>query len=137
MNGTAEKYADEINKLLPNIKVGTLRFFGVWFGRPYDNWHQAVKAGAKEDVLQVTFGEGEILEILAPTSCTFSSSQFEIRHARKVLWKWYSYGSPQTEENLFYYEFEVHGDQVQMTTNVTWYKEEQAPQITELAVKIY
>jgi len=137
MNDTAEKFADEINNILPNIKSGTLRFFGVWFGRPYDNLHHIVSASANANVLKLIFNEGEILEISEPTSCTFSSSHFEIQNSRKVVWKWYSYGLPKTDKNLYYYNFDVEGDKVQMTTNVTWFSEQQAPQITEAAIKIY
>ena len=137
MNVTAEKFADEVNNLLPNIKVGTLCFFGVWFGRPYDNWHYIVRADANDNVLRITFNEGETLDVSNPMSCNLSSSQFEIRNAQKVLWKWYSYGLPKTNENLFYYNFEVNVDEVQMTTNVTWFIEQQVPHITESAVKIY
>ena len=137
MNDTVNKYAEDINKLLPNIKVGALRFFGVWFGRPHDNWHSVVKADAYENILSITFGEGETLDVSNPISCNFSSTQFEIRHADKVLWKWHSYGSPKTDDNLYYYEFELSNNEVQMITNVSWYKEEQVPQIAEPAVKMY
>ena len=137
MNDPAEKWADEINKILPNIKVGTLRFFGVWFGRPYDNWHYVIKAEAKDNLLTITFNEGETLEISNPRSCTFSSNQFEIRNAQTVLWKWHSYGLPKTDENLYYYEFEVKDNTVKMKTNVNWFTEEQVPQIAEPAVKMH
>ena len=137
MNDTAEKFADEINQLLPNIKVGSLCFFGVWFGRPYDNWHYVVRADAHDNVLTITISEGETLEVSNPSSCSFSSNQFEIRSARSVLWKWHSYGLSKIDENLYYYDFKVNNSEVQMTTNITWFTEKQVPQITESAVKMY
>lgn len=137
MNDSAEKSADAINKLLPNIKVGTLRFFGVWFGRPYDNWHRVVRADAKDNVLTITFNEGETLEITDPTAYTYSSNQFDIRKAHKVVWKWHSYGMPKTDANLYYYEFEANDSAVTMMTNVNWFTEEQVPQFEEPAVKMY
>ena len=31
--------ADRISAALPNIKAGSLRIWGEWFGKPYDNFH--------------------------------------------------------------------------------------------------
>jgi len=34
-----EKLADRIKQTLPKVPSVTLRFWGEWFGRPYDNCH--------------------------------------------------------------------------------------------------
>ena len=88
-----------------SLPVGTLRFWGVWFGRPYDNWHTITSAEAtNEEILQVTFGEGESLSVWHPLHWSFSKSEFLIRSASRVLWQWHLYGKPKTPENLRQYD---------------------------------
>jgi hypothetical protein len=43
----ATKISELIARLLPHVKAGTLRFFGEWFGRPYDNMH-AIEHGRQK-----------------------------------------------------------------------------------------
>jgi hypothetical protein len=137
MENFVKQFADDINGLLPNIKSGTLRFFGVWFGKPMDNWHRIVSANANGNVLTIIFNEGEVLEVSEPKTCLFSSSHFEIRNAQRVLWKWHYYGRPKTDGNLYYYDFEFEDKVIRMKTNVDWFTEKQVAQITEPAIRIY
>lgn len=137
MSDAVKKFAEDINNLLPNIKYGTLRFFGVWFGRPYDNIHKIIEANFDNDILRILFNEDEILEVSQPNTCHFSLDNFEILNAKKVLWKWYYYGRPKIDKNLYFYNFEVEGKIVKLRTNVTWFVEKQVPDIRESAVKIY
>jgi hypothetical protein len=137
MNDSIENHVLEINKLIPNIKAGSLRFFGVWFGKPYDNCHKLVKAESTSDLLLLTFNEGETLEIISPKGLDYSSEQFEIQHAKQVIWNWYYYGREKMSSNLFHYKFMVAGNNVLLSTNATWYAEKQIAQLSEPAVKIY
>lgn len=59
----AEKISTKINELVPNARSGTIRFFGEWFGRPYDNQHEIIAASATDDVLTVEFSGDEQLAV--------------------------------------------------------------------------
>jgi hypothetical protein len=68
--GETEKIYNQLNKALPNIKSGTLRFWGEWFGRPYDNMHTLVRCEYAHDVLTLYFNEGEVLSVWNPKALT-------------------------------------------------------------------
>jgi hypothetical protein len=80
-----------INNLLPRVKKGTLRFFGEWFGRPYDNVHSIESAEAKDHRLILTLNEKETLSIWNPSSFKINEDEFQIDIASRVFWQWYSY----------------------------------------------
>ena len=63
----AARIADQIRQGLPTLKRGTLRFWGQWFGRPYDNIHTITGASSDRDALVVNFDNGETLLILRPS----------------------------------------------------------------------
>jgi len=77
----AQSIATEINRTVSKIKAGSLRFFGEWFGRPYDNGHQVVSASAVENVLTIRFNEDETLSVWDPSKSKISGSEFEIKSA--------------------------------------------------------
>jgi hypothetical protein len=137
MNDSVEYLANKINAIVPNIKAGSLRFFGVWFGKPYDNYHRIIKAEAKDSILLITFNENEVLEVTEPQDCVCSLEEFEIKCAKRVIGKWYYYGRSQTNDDLFSYNFEFNGVNVLMSTDANWCVERQVALSTEPAVKIY
>ena len=57
----ASEIATHIQQLLPNVHSGTLRFWGIWFGRPHDNHHAIVRAEAEGDCLVLHFNDEETL----------------------------------------------------------------------------
>src|SRR5580704_161436 len=117
-----EKFADRIRQALPNVKSGTLRFWGEWFGKPYDNWHQLVRCEAKPDVLRLFFNEDEILSVWAPGRLEVDRSTFRISTADRVRWEWFYYGRPKTASNLYFQDFVRSSAGISATTNVDWYK---------------
>jgi hypothetical protein len=84
-------------------QVGSLRFWGEWFGRPYDNCHTLVSCRAEEDVLRLSFDQGETLSTWSPTGLTLDKSTSD---ADRVRWEWFSYGKAKTPENLYNLYFE-------------------------------
>jgi hypothetical protein len=62
----AERMADLIKQRLPEIEPGTLRFWGEWFGRPYDNKHKLIGCDAEVELLRLHFNEGEVLSVWSP-----------------------------------------------------------------------
>ena len=95
----AKKFSDIINDLEEKPR-GTLRFFGKWFGRPYDNHHEILKCHFKEEVLEIEFDAGETVKISEPEDFSFNDDSILIHDAAYVELSRYAYGSPQTDENL-------------------------------------
>jgi hypothetical protein len=133
----ADEIAEHINNLLPDVISGTLRFFGEWFGRPYDNCHTIKAASTKDECLIITFDEKETLSIWNPSEFQITETKFQIKYASRVLWQWYCYGRPQTPENLYYFDYVFENSIIAAKTNVDWYKPELKPDLNEPAVKIF
>jgi hypothetical protein len=133
----AKEISERINSLLPDVKAGALRFFGEWFGRPYDNYHVIESAEAKGNCLVLTFNEKETLSVWNPSGFKISADEFQIDSASRILWKWFYYGRPRTQENLYFEDYVVEGEKVRTETNVDWYKPNLQPSLREPAVKVY
>ncbi|HJX94026.1 MAG TPA: hypothetical protein VJ324_00310 [Candidatus Acidoferrum sp.] len=114
----AEKICEEIQKVLPKVSPGTLRFWGVWFGRPYDNVHRIAASEHDRGVLRVRFSEDEQLTVWFPVGLTLDSSVFQINDAERVLWEWFYYGHPKTQENRYFYDFVKTAETVVASSNV-------------------
>lgn len=83
-------------------KSGTVRFWGDWFGRPFDNCHRAVKASIsnKENTLVIYFDNDEKCTVYNPQSINNEKNTFYISQASKIVWEWYSCGDSHTQQNL-------------------------------------
>lgn len=89
---------------------GTLRFWGEWFGRPYDNFHKLVSAELSENVLIIRFENGEKCIVFEPSEIVNEPNDFHIAHASKIVWEWYYYGKEHTPENLCRREYSLVGE---------------------------
>jgi hypothetical protein len=101
----AEEYAERIAAQLGLLKSGTLRIWGEWFGRPYDNIHRIVGARANGTILTLSFDEGETLTIYDPDRGTFDENVFCIELATRVRWEWYLYGKDHSADNLHFLDY--------------------------------
>jgi hypothetical protein len=132
----AAEIAMRIQCLLPAVQSGTLCFWGVWFGRPYDNCHSIVAAEAEGNCLALHFNEQEVLKVWHPQDWRVDAHEFVIHGASRVLWHWYWYGRPHTPANLMCHDFVRQGAEVTfqstfpLSTPVT-------PTILEPAVQIH
>jgi hypothetical protein len=106
MATTAEEYAASLNLKLGNLPRGSLRFWGVWFGRPYDNNHSIVGAEGQSDLLRIKFDDGELLSVWSPSGLKVSATVFQIADAARVRWEWNSYGSPAGYEEKCFEDFQ-------------------------------
>jgi hypothetical protein len=116
-----QEIAERINKHLTAIKRGTLRFWGHWFGRPYDNWHQVVSCTFTSEVLKLTFNEGETLHVWDGHKAIVSRKTLQIATASRVRWEWYYYGRPKTAASLYFQDFTRTVSGISPQTNVDWY----------------
>ncbi|HWY62681.1 MAG TPA: hypothetical protein VNW15_12340 [Rhizomicrobium sp.] len=130
---TAEDYAALLNRKHAKLKQGTLRFWGVWFGRPNDSWHRIVACDAEPDLLKIRFNDSELLSVWSPSGLEADTSKFQISDASRVRWEWFYYGRPQTPANLFFYDFSK-GEKG--TSDVNWYEPDLRPQSGFPAVEI-
>jgi hypothetical protein len=115
----AEKCAVLLNRNIGLLKTGSLRFWGLWFGRPYDNVHQIASCDHDRDLLRIWFNEAELLSVWSPDGLEANATTFRIATAARVRWEWYSYGKSRTPENLY---FEDYPKGVRGTSNVNWYQ---------------
>lgn len=122
--------------MLPNVKVGTLRFWGEWFGRPYDNWHQIVNSTSSSNTLYLHFDEQELLSIWDARNIVVGAQVFRISDAGRVRWEWYRYGKPKTPKNRYFEDFLKSPKGIEWTTNIDRYKPEFHPKASEPAVEI-
>lgn len=77
-----------------------MRFFGEWFGRPYDNFHRPVSAQLDGNVLVILFDGGEKCTVYDPLGIVNEPNDLHIECASKIVWEWYYYGRERTPENL-------------------------------------
>jgi len=117
----AERIAGVIKDKLPEIKAGSLRFWGSWFGRPYDNLHRLVNCEFDDNLLGLHFNESEVLRIWEPEIATIDGKTFRIEDARRVRWEWFSYGRPKIPANLYFEDFTRELTRITVDTNVDWY----------------
>lgn len=108
---------DWIDTALPSAKQGTLRMWGQWFGRPYDNFHWAVGCHAFDEGLRFTFSEGEVLTIWQPLHVVLTEAKFEVSEAARVRWEWHWYGAPKVASNLKYLDYMRSGDRAELSSN--------------------
>jgi hypothetical protein len=108
------------------VKGGTLCFWGHWFGRPYDNFHQisSVDFDTTTNVLTICFSEHETLIVTNPADIREYKERLVIDKADKVYWQWYKYGKAQEPENLFYYDINTNDGSLNPRTNAHWHKGE-------------
>src|SRR5260370_37575386 len=96
---SAEQIAARLGGSISDVKSGSLRIWGQWFGRPMDNWHTLVGCDAEGDLLRFRFNEGENLLVWAPRDVTIDQARFRIPDAHHVRWEWFYYGRPKVTAN--------------------------------------
>jgi hypothetical protein len=97
--------AATIRSALSVLPRDSLRFFGEWFGGRRDNAHRLTGVTAVDDVLHLSFDNGETLTVWSPTGVTATPAAFRIQDAARLRWEWFSGGRPQAPENLHRMEY--------------------------------
>lgn len=108
----AERAATDLVGRLGSLPVGSLRVFGDFFGKPYDNAHRVESATATGHDLVLTFDDGERLVISEPEAWEFGPSVLRVERATRVAWTWHLYGRPKVESNLRTIEHWIEGGRV-------------------------
>ncbi|GAA5172839.1 hypothetical protein [Viridibacterium curvum] len=128
--------ASLITSKLPEVKTGALRFWGEWFGRPYDNIHQIVSCSALDGSLIIKFNEAETLTITNPIGLKVEEEKFFVQSADCVRWEWFCYGRLHTPENRYFEEFKRTESGIVASTNIDWCEMSLSPSASEKAVEI-
>jgi hypothetical protein len=117
----AARVRDAILGALPNVKRGTLRIWGDWFGRPHDNIHRITGATADAHVVTITFDQDETLTVWQPAGGEFNAARFRIREADRVRWDWFAYGPPAVPRRPYFLDYIREGRVIRGDSNVDWY----------------
>jgi len=94
--------ANEFSKIINFLKEkpgGTLRFYGEWLGRPYDNYHKILECNFNEGILIIKFYDGELIKIWNPNNIVFNDNELIINESTSVEFIRYYYGKPKTDVN--------------------------------------
>ena len=121
------------------IRSGAIRFWGDWFGRPYDNIHKIDRGeyNNKSSLLIIHFNHGEVLSVINPGDIVADSNDFIIKDASVVKWQWYMYGKEKIKDNLRFIEYRKNGTNIYGSTDIDWYQHKFETSCNEPAVKLY
>ena len=104
------------------LKGGSLCFWGQWFGKPYDNFHEinSIEFNSDKNILTIVFIANEKLIITHPLIIEEYTNKIEIKTADSIYFEWYDYGKPQTPKHLLYYHFIRTGNKILGKNNIHW-----------------
>lgn len=131
-----QRICNEIQRTLPSIKPGTMRFWGAWFGRPYDGFHQITGCEQQQDALKIRFKQSEQLTVWAPQGLRLDDFIFRIHDAQRVLLEWAYVGRHKTGKTRFFFNFVKQGETVIGSSDVDWYEPDLRTDLTFPAVEI-
>lgn len=140
---TKRRYPNEIVDLIDEnanlFKGGSLRIYGDWFGKPYDNHHKISKAQFDKisKILTIEFNEKETLEIHNPRHIFEATTFLKVIGADRIKWSWYNYDKYKIKENLYYLDYKKSSKNIQTDTNVDWYKPAFNVSLGDPALMIY
>jgi hypothetical protein len=117
----AARVRDAILGALPEVKGGTLRIWGDWFGRPHDNIHRIKHAAADAQAVTMTFDKGETLTVWRPVGYEIGGARFRILAADRVRWEWVRYGATESEAARSFLDYVCQGPVIRGESNVTWF----------------
>ena len=115
---------------------GTLRVYGDWFGRPFDNQHRIVSAEARDGMLVIGLDDGEMLTLTNPTGLTLEAGAFRITRADRVRFEWHLYGKPKTDDNRAWQEHWLEDGRVRALAGVPHFTPSLAPSLDNPAVEL-
>lgn len=118
---TIETVCKQLKSQLPKVKSGSLRIWGQWFGRPYDNFHTVTDCHTMGDAIKITFNEAEELTIWQPQGINITQTEFQIDEASRVRWEWFYYGRPPTPRNRYYVEYSIENNVLKRDSNADFF----------------
>ena len=128
-----EKFTNNYKPKNRQSNGGSLCFHGHWFGSPYDNYHEleSVEYIKTSNKVVLTFNEGETLTLINPSNILEYKDKVTIESADYICWKWYSYGEPKIDTNLYFIEIIRENNVLIPKSNIDRYK----PTFNDLNIK--
>lgn len=124
---TIQEFVKKYNSHKGAIKGGTVCFWGYWFGKPFDNFHQIVfvRFHEAEHQLELLFTESESLIIKSPERIKEYGNRIEIESATRIFWQWHPYGKSynNTQEDYSYIEIIRNNSDLKGVANDNWRNE--------------
>jgi hypothetical protein len=120
------------------ISGGTLRFWGNWFGKPMDNYHEIkmVEYDNETEKLTLTLSEGEKIRIWSPSAVKIGKKELRIEEADKIFFEWHYYGKNKTDENLRFESYINNGVKIKYETDFRNKKIKADCKLSEPALRI-
>jgi len=110
-------FRNAIHDNLGNLRAGALRFWGGWFGKPYDNLHRIVGADFRDDTVIISFDQAETLIIDAPRHWSLKAGTFLVGEADRVRFQWFLYGASPSRMSLRFNEYRRTASGVEFATD--------------------
>lgn len=89
------------------IAGGTLRFWGKWYGRPFDNYHRVTSTdfNKNKNIITIHFSHAEKCTIYNLQNIINEKNKFCITGASKIEWEYESYGviQPNNRKTVYTY----------------------------------
>jgi hypothetical protein len=114
---TSHDLQNAIYDKLDVLRPGSLRFWGNWFGKPYDNSHRIVGAWSIDGTVVIYFDQAESLIIDAPSDWSLDEGLLVVRHAERVRFNWFYYGRLPSREMLQFDEYRWESDGIAFITD--------------------
>ena len=114
--GELERVAEEIRRLLPEVKRGPMRLWGEPFGRPGENCQVLMACEAVNNCLRMKFADDEVLAVWNPRNVEITRERFRIGSADAMRFT-YFYGHPRDASNILYRDYSLQNGLVLFRTN--------------------
>jgi len=114
MRGTADHSVSQILELPDSVKVGCVKVYGEWLGRPWESQFSLSACNVKSDSIELLFDEMTVVVDLA-TELTVSAHGFSIDSAASVWVRQAQQNPEQAGASPAEEFFENHGDRVVIT----------------------
>lgn len=134
-----EELVNQINLKENTCKGGTIRIFGDWLGRPYDNYHELNTAQFDQtlNLLTLHFTKGEQLEIYNPEHIFEASTFLKIVKADSIKLTFFDPNKTQTKENQYLRDYRLNDKKITTKASPNWYKPTFDVSLGEPALMIY
>jgi hypothetical protein len=118
------------------LPSGTLRIYGDWFGRPYDNQHEVVWAEIRDEALVIGLDDGEELTVTGPVGLEVDGRTLRIGRADHIRLEWHLYGQPKTDDTRCWQEHWLEDGRVRAVAAVPHFMPSFAPSTDFPAVEL-
>jgi hypothetical protein len=115
-----EELAENIRRIIPDLKWGSMRLWGQSLGRPGEDGHVLIGCEAVNDCLRLRLKGDEVLAVWNPLEVKITTKRFRIGSADSMRFTRYYCGRPRLPENILYRDYALQDGLIQFRTNENW-----------------